>query len=314
MSLSQLPLNQTELAKLSIKSNWFATYAVLVNYGIIALAFLLAASMQNLFAYALSVCLLAGRSLGLAILTHDAAHSTLFVNRSVNQWIGKWLLGGLPNVPFEAYRKGHLEHHRNAGTSLDPDLAFVKGYPAKVGSITRKFLRDLCGVTGLRDIIFQVRTFHWKNQLPFMISHITLMTLLWIFDHIELYGLWWIGQVFVLPILMRLRVMGEHGGVPNHVNKDARLNTRTTLANWLERIFIAPNHVHWHLEHHLLPAVPSYNLRLAHKLLSARGYYTVHDCIATGYIDVVKRCISKNGFSGGNPMQTKSIGHFNNMH
>jgi fatty acid desaturase len=49
---------------------------------------------------------------------------------------------------------------------------------------------------------------------------------------------------------------------------DPLRNTRTTHANFLERLFIAPYYVNYHLEHHLLFYVPCYNLPRVHRILS----------------------------------------------
>ena len=49
-------------------------------------------------------------------------------------------------------------------------------------------------------------------------------------------------------------------------------NTRTTRANFLERLFIAPYYVNYHLEHHLLFYVPCYNLPRVHRILSESQY------------------------------------------
>ena len=48
---------------------------------------------------------------------------------------------------------------------------------------------------------------------------------------------------------------------------DPLRNTRTTHASWLERLFIAPNRVNYHLEHHLLMTVPYFRLPRLHRLL-----------------------------------------------
>ena len=55
-------------------------------------------------------------------------------------------------------------------------------------------------------------------------------------------------------------------------NDDPMRNTRTTHANWLMRAFVAPYFVNYHLEHHLLMAVPCYNLPRAHEILLRKGY------------------------------------------
>ncbi len=55
-------------------------------------------------------------------------------------------------------------------------------------------------------------------------------------------------------------------------NDDPFRNTRTTHANWLMRALVSPYFVNYHLEHHLLMAVPCYNLPRAHQILLAKGY------------------------------------------
>jgi hypothetical protein len=148
----------------------------------------------------------------------------------MNEWAGTWLFGGLPNVPYQAYRKGHLEHHRTAGTEHDPDLAFVQGYPATRASLARKFLRDVSGINGVKNLIYQVQTFDRRATAPFLVAHGLLFGTLWALGVPQVYACWWIGMVFFFPLFVRLRVMSEHGTVPNHVSRDPRENTGTTLA------------------------------------------------------------------------------------
>ena len=69
-------------------------------------------------------------------------------------------------------------------------------------------------------------------------------------------------------------------------------NTRTTLANWWERLLIAPNRVNFHLEHHLLMTVPLYHLPKMHELLKERGVLAGAN-IATGYAQVLREATSK---------------------
>ena len=62
---------------------------------------------------------------------------------------------------------------------------------------------------------------------------------------------------------------------------------RTTRANWLERLFIAPYYVQYHAEHHLFIAVPCYRLPLLHALLSEQGH-TKRMKLAPGYLAVLR--------------------------
>ena len=70
-----------------------------------------------------------------------------------------------------------------------------------------------------------------------------------------------------MMVITRIRNIAEHAVVPD--SADPLRNTRTTHANFLERLFIAPYYVNYHLEHHLLFYVPCYNLPRVHRILSA---------------------------------------------
>jgi fatty acid desaturase len=85
-------------------------------------------------------------------------------------------------------------------------------------------------------------------------------------------GVWWAYPLlWLVPLLTwmmvitRIRNIAEHAVVPD--SEDPLRNTRTTRANFLERLFIAPYYVNYHLEHHLLFYVPCYNLPLVHRIL-----------------------------------------------
>ena len=73
-----------------------------------------------------------------------------------------------------------------------------------------------------------------------------------------------------MMVITRIRNIAEHAVVPD--STDPLRNTRTTRANVLERLFIAPYYVNYHLEHHLLFYVPCYNLPRVHRILSASRY------------------------------------------
>ena len=108
----------------------------------------------------------------------------------------------------------------------------------------------------------------------------------------ELYLLWVVAYLVAYPFIARVRQVAEHGNVPDLYNLDPRLNTRTTIPNWVERMIFCPNHVNYHVEHHLLASVPSYRLKALHQALLARGFYEGReDTLARGYWDVIKRAV-----------------------
>jgi fatty acid desaturase len=306
-------LSKDELKALTRTSNACAAWVTFVNFALIAGAFALAASWRHPLAWACASVILGGRALGLGVLTHDTAHLAFFSSRKTNEWAGTWLFGGLPHVPYLAYRKGHLEHHRTAGTGQDPDLAFVDGYPATRASLCRKLLRDISGINGLKNIAYQIRSATPGGSLPFLLSHGLLVSILFALDIAPTYACWWLGQLFVFPLVLRLRVMGEHGAVPDHMDRDPRRNTATTLAGPLGKLLVGPNNVHFHVEHHLAAAVPSYRLPAMHRLLNARGYFEGSQCVASSYWAVIRRCMAAHPGGVAKSGRQKGLGILNNM-
>jgi fatty acid desaturase len=307
-------IGKDELKRLTVTSDARAWWTVFVNYALVAAALALAALWRNPWAWAVASVLLAGRSQGLAVLAHDAGHLAFFSSRALNEWAGKWLFGALPNLAFTGYRKGHLEHHRTLGTARDPDFAFVEGYPANRASMARKFLRDLSGVNGVKNIVFQIRGCSLDANLPFVVAHAVLFAVLWACGVPEVYACWWLGQVFVFPLLVRLRVMSEHGAARNAMSPDPRESAGTTLSGPLARLLVTPNHVNYHVEHHLAAAVPPYRLAELHRTLVARGYYDGVACVAPSLWAVVRRCTARDSAGAARRSGTgKRRGIFDNM-
>ena len=101
----------------------------------------------------------------------------------------------------------------------------------------------------------------------------------------------WIGAFLTThQFCIRVRSIAEHSMLEDP--SDPVRNTRTTYANWLERILFAPYHVNYHLEHHMLMGVPSYNLPKMHKMLKDRGFYD-SGILAQSYWQVLKMTVQR---------------------
>lgn len=285
-------LTAEEMRPFLARSNWRAAWVTAFNLGVVAAAFALPALWLNPLTLALAVLLLGGRQLGLAVLYHDCAHRVFFRAAPMNDWLGTWLFGGLLNTSLALYRAYHLEHHRHAGTQQDPDLAMASAYPASPASMRRKLKRDLTGQTGLKDLRRQAASFRLGRNAPFLTSHAAMLGLLAAAGVAWGYLLWWVAYLFVYQAVIRIRFMSEHGVAKDRLSPDARENTCTTLASWWERLFIGPNFVNYHLEHHLQAGVPCYRLRGFHNLLQARGFFdeaAPAGCFSNGYLDVLRK-------------------------
>ncbi len=284
-------LSNDEIRPFTVRSDIRAAWMVLFNFAIIGAAFALPVLWTNPLTILLSILLLGGRQLGLAVVYHDCSHSVFFRTRWLNDFIGHWLAGGLLNTSMYAYRNYHLKHHRFAGTVDDPDMPLANNYPATKASLKRKFLRDLTGRTGVKTVAAQLRRLRPLRNAPFLTSHVLLFTVLWLSGAAWTYALWWVAHIFVYFVILRLRFISEHGVAIDRLSPDARENTSTTILSWWERLFIGPNYVNLHLEHHLSAAVPCYRLAPLHKLLAQRGFFDGFECLSTGYLDVLKKAV-----------------------
>lgn len=96
-----------------------------------------------------------------------------------------------------------------------------------------------------------------------------------------MYLLWIGANLTTFHSSLRIPSIAEHSVVED--THDPYKNTRTTYANFLERILFAPLHVNYHLEHHFLQNMPSYNSPEMHKMLVARGFYE-HGLLKQGLV------------------------------
>ena len=286
-------LSKEELTHFSAANDLRAWGIFFTTWGMIAGAFAMAIIWPNPLTFLLAILILGGRQLGLGVINHDCAHYAFFSNKKLNDFVGHWLSGSAINTSVHAYRAYHLKHHKYAGTPDDPDKWMVKDYPITRERLKRKLMRDITGRTGIRDTWKQLKAFSFKKNTPWFTFHVLLLGTLTAVGAPWAYLLWWAANLTAYPTIVRIRQIGEHGVAINRDSLDPRENTGTTLVSWWERMFIGPNFVNFHLEHHHFAAVPGYNLPKLHALLKSRGYYEGYDCIAKGYIDVLRRASSK---------------------
>jgi fatty acid desaturase len=264
-------LSREEVAYFTGKSNLRAWAMFLGNWLLIAGIFAAAAAWPNPLMLLAAIILLAGRQMGLAVLMHDCGHGTFFRSKKLNDIVGQWFCA-LPIMNDQpSYARGHLEHHRKAGTREDPDLPNYQAYPVSRASFRRKVIRDLTGQTGYKLIAFMARralgavrggdrALAWSYLQPFLVQAV-LFLLLAACGIAWAYLLWAAAYMTVFMLIIRVRQVAEHAAVPDLYDPDTRLNTRTVDAPWWQRLLFVPNGVNFHLEHHFMASVPCYRLR-----------------------------------------------------
>ncbi|MBR2814414.1 MAG: fatty acid desaturase family protein [Reyranella sp.] len=306
-------LSLEEKRRLGAKSNLMGALLVLHAWALIIGSMAIFAWWPNPFTFLLAVMVIGGRQLGLAILMHDAAHGLLFADRRLNEGVGTWLCAYPVFTSLALYRPYHLQHHRFTQQSGDPDLGLSAPFPISRSSLGRKIVRDLTGRTAFLRRGEQIRRGLgpadapralrlgrlWQREKGSLLVNAALLIAC------SIAGYWWLYPVlWLLPLatwyqlVSRIRNIAEHAVVPD--NDDPLRNTRTTYADPLTRLVLAPYWVNYHLEHHLFMFVPCWRLPQAHRLLLARGRRAAME-IKPSYLAVLKAATSSavDGTRGG---------------
>ena len=211
-----------------------------------------------------------------SILGHEAAHRLLFSDRRANDVVGGWLTAYPAFVPLEAYRRGHMAHHKEEFGPTEPDIALYAGYPITKDSWHRKLRRDADGETGWKNLRLLLHALVSTTARPVALRivmwQVALFGGLWL-----LTGRWWAYPLmWFLPwmtlwrILNRLRAVAEHGGL--RASKDRRVTTHHVEQSWLARFWMVPYNTGWHLAHHVDIGVPFAHLPRLHAELVDAGY------------------------------------------
>lgn len=304
-------MTAAELAQVRRRVTWKGVSLIAHAWALIGGAMAMVALWPNPVTFLLAVAVIGSRQLGLLILMHEGAHNTLTESAALNMRISQWFCAYPMFADTKAYRGYHLQHHAHTQQAEDPDLVLSAPFPISKASYRRKFWRDISGRTGYAQRKAQVLNalgepgcgtsrrlaWFWQRLGPQCVVNALM------FAALATAGIWWAYPLlWVLPMLTwtmvitRIRNIAEHAVVPDC--DDPLRNTRTTHAGFLERLFIAPYYVNYHLEHHLLMFVPCYNLPVAHRIL-ARGRYAGRMEVQPGYAAVLRLATGRRDGPGG---------------
>ncbi|WP_191112748.1 fatty acid desaturase family protein [Acinetobacter lwoffii] len=293
-----------------------STWTIIVmTFGTVAYSWEYLPTWGKVLMCALALAILAGRQLAMAILMHDASHHSLFKTKWLNTHLTDWLCARPIWNDVSKYRPYHLKHHAKTSQPDDPDLGLVKNFPITQSSLFRKFFRDLNGQSGFKflagRVLMDLELLEWsvsndpkpiprgdrsnlelaknllKNSSGMLISNAAIFSALWASGHPKLYLLWPLAYITPFPLFIRIRAMAEHAGL--ETSHSALSNTRTTRAGWLARALVAPIHVNYHIEHHLMASVPHQKLAKMHQMLRKRQYVDA----PPSYLDVIRSLLKK---------------------
>jgi fatty acid desaturase len=201
----------------------------------------------------------------LSVLAHESSHNLFTRNPAIDRWLGFFC--GLPVLfSVAGYRVVHPLHHKFLHTDRDPDdienvssnpallrlayvLVFLAGVYLYLITVPLNALRK-----GTRD-----------ERVRIIVEWIAMAIVAgagWVFLPQRLMLKGWLYPLLVAGQFANLRGIAEHGLTTggNELTDTRTVTTHPSLA------FMMCN-INYHLEHHLYPGIPWYNLPRLHELL-----------------------------------------------
>ena len=257
----------------SLLNAWSVTWL----YGQNILILIAAAQLNNPLTWVLAFLLMGRAHAQFASLMHEAAHRTLFKNKTANDWVGNWLLGYPVITSTPAYRRVHMAHHKREFGPDEPDFPLYANYPVTRDSLRRKLMRDLTGRTAIKLFTNQMRGFRSPEaRVRNALWRMTGVQVL-ILGAFVLTGYWWMYFVmWALPyftiwrVINRLRSIAEHGGL--RADDDRRITTHSVAQHFITNFYLVPYKIGYHLAHHVDAGVPFRNLPKYHAMLREANY------------------------------------------
>jgi len=206
------------------------------------------------------------------VLVHEVVHEVVVPDRK-----SRWhrILGHLYALPsglsFSQFRRWHLDHHDNLGTTdRDPKRAHL------TPKVVKRWFKALYFTPALFPIYFRAakkaaggyspdlrRRIAWERRAA-VLFHLAVPAALWAGLGIEAALKLHLLPVFaVFPVAFTINRLGQHYDVDPRDPAHWGTRIRTSPFLW-DRIFLWSN---YHLEHHYFPRVPMYHLpRLSREL------------------------------------------------
>jgi len=270
----------------------------------------LAIASGNWAVYLAAMVFIGSRVVVLGVLIHEAAHNHVFSKPWANDLFSELFIGFPAGISIHLYRATHFWHHRALNTMKDPDYAFQRSDP------DQHFPKTPLGflLLTLKSALFlnfpQMARFaaRWwmpgaKLLTPLDKTAFPLWArLLYVAWAIAVFGtliatnllpdallLFFLPALFWTNCVSRLRMAAEHGALPLTEELNS---TRTVVPTLIDRLFVAPVGVCYHLEHHLFPYVPGRNLHKLHSALMQDEDYRRGAHVTYSYRRLIKELIA----------------------
>ena len=246
----------------SLNKHW--NIIILLPFGLWIGAGFLALQTDNIFVNLLCY-VSAGLGLStLSVIVHESTHNLFTHNPKIDRWIGFFC--SLPLLLCsQAYRIRHPIHHKHVRSENDPDDIENLSSSARV----LKALYWVMFFFGAYLFLFDVplegikRTVGRRRIVILLECGFTLAVHLtaWMLIPASVIAEAWLLPMLVAVQIGNVRGLAEHGIT---LKENEFIDTRTVTTSAIASFLMC--NVNYHLEHHLYPGVPWYNLPKLHRL------------------------------------------------
>lgn len=294
---------QALVSKYNDISNLRGVADLTFHWGLIGLMFWWVHTTQSILVGLVALVVIASLQNGLASMAHEAFHFKVFKTKRLNSLAGSYLCSYPLGLPYETYRKRHLDHHRKVGQADDPDWGNYQGEQFEsAAAVYRFYLGKLLGTYLVVNVLSTLS----GNKPPVLetsssadsssdvvslgMTQAVLFTLIAVlFDWWLYFLLWALPIITVTSFLISFRAWLEH----NHSDENSEMGQRLFdyKPNALEHFMVSPCHFHLHAIHHAYPAVPHYRLKAMKREMADRGIS--YPCIdREGYLKAFREKVS----------------------
>lgn len=281
-----------KIRKLNEPDNWHLPLAWLEDMAWIA-ACIAACLTVSMWLYPLAVLIIGARQRGLSTILHDCAHNVGFRTRWLQMIMGTALTAYPIFQQHYAYKLSHvLTHHPKLGSpEADPDLRFFIEQGAYRHGKRRTYVRRVVIVPLLGSQTWAYLRYLIRNRYQLIKGETTAsrpalpaMRRKRMLDRAGFWLVWaalvggalaghWLPallEFWVVPYLTSFQILGwyielsEHTPLVKNSNIDLYMTRNRKSRGW-EKLLTGIHNDNYHLEHHLDPRTPCWNLHKAHQ-------------------------------------------------
>lgn len=283
------------LRQLSILKPWKSISVILLEWLVIIVCIFIHKLFPSTVVYLFVWFVIATRLYAMYSLLHEAIHYSITRNKIWNDIIAQVFLGFPLLISLKSMRENHMTHHKYLQTDQDPEMKHLSykefHFPATKIELLQLFLLD---ITGINFMYYKLQKLY---NLIFHFSSKKLVSLLEIFLFVNIFVLayyfgfaidlliyWLIPYATIYQLLNRIRLSTEHF----NIDETNSFKTRSVIPSFIEKLIFTPYNLGYHLEHHLYPTIPFYNLPKLHNLLIENEAYQKEAIVHSSYSQVLR--------------------------